>query len=216
VVGFFRANEVTYGDNGFHHHIHSVLTLPRDQDPEEFKAWLQEFWHEQAKELGRSTDWQDGWWSEIETEQELESVVRYGTKHSALGHVAAAEVLGDAAKSSAPWNLPVEQYCEVWMASRRHRWFGVGGCWRSPKEAEEVEAEPELVEAVSETGDEIRVEREASGELVARIPLEAWVRLSYEQRSWLLGIAHNRSHASWQIADAWVRVTQSYLPTPSG
>jgi hypothetical protein len=208
VEGFFRANEVTFGENGFHHHIHAGITLSRDVDPEEFKVWLEKYWKDQAAALGRSTDWKEGWWSEIKTEEELAHVVRYGTKTGAFQHVVASEILGDSAKSSAPWHLPVEAYCEVWHASRGHRWFGVGGCWRPDDDDDD--------DGASELEADVCVEREQAGVLVARIPANVWIDLNYGQKSWLLGVAHNRIHSSRQIADAWGRVVQAHIPTPAG
>jgi len=91
VLGFVRADESTFGKNGHHFHTHAVLTVRPDADLEGLQSWIESYWKRRARELGRTAEWHDGWWSEIAPEALL-SVVRYGTKQAAPE--AAGRVLG--------------------------------------------------------------------------------------------------------------------------
>ena len=205
VLGFVRADEVTYGANGFHHHLHAILTLKPGADPEAFKAWLSAFWETEARKLGRTADWsgQNGkWWSEIKRE-DLSGVAAYFTKaasegkqtpHKALSDVLQAEVLGGTAKpGSMPWDLPVPAFLQVWHASKGHRWFATGGIW---KLAAKVESEEDLAEL-----------RETTGMPVVSVAGVRWDELNRkenrEKRDWLQGIIYNREIARPDFLKWW-------------
>jgi hypothetical protein len=210
VLGFVRADEVTFGKNGWHHHCHVLLTLRQDVDPEAFREWFQTYWEQQAKKEGRSANFtaQDGWFEEIHPAR-LADVAEYVTKGADLDkgvvpredgleraasfadaqileHVAAGEVLGGPAKhGAAPWDVPPERFVELWTESKGHRWFGVGGIWRTKK----------LEELADD--DTAAAERETVGEELVSIDSERWKELfrhrgAREARAWLLGIVSNR------------------------
>ncbi len=210
VLGFIRADETTFGKNGHHFHTHAVLTLRSDVDVDAFRSWIEAFWRRRARQLGRTAEWHDGWWSEIAPEALL-SVVRYGTKQAApessgvrpeaLAHVVTAEVLGGSGKrGSAPWDLPAEAYAEVWFSSKRHRWFAVGGCWRS-EAAEAVETEEGAAE-----------QRETHGTPIATRPREDWRRVPREFREWLIGLSANRSLSDAEFLSQWEWFWATYDP----
>lgn len=188
VLAVIRADETTYGRNGFHHHIHALITLRPGTDPDAFAKWIAGYWSAKARKLGRTCDWHPGWWSEV-APAALAAVVRYGTKAAdggavadELGNVLAAEVLGGSGKrGAAPWDLPPLAFVEVWHASKGHRWFAVGGLWRTAK-----------VEAV-ESDDDATAQREKVGAVIAESAAADWRDLSPEKRDWLVGFVANRS-----------------------
>lgn len=144
VVAFERADEVTYGRNGFHCHKHTLVTLKPTVDADAFREWVRESCEEKARELGRTCDWShsDEWWSPIAPER-LEATSNYlqklgageaGTTGAGLIAVAAGEVLGQSAKrGSEPWRMPPAAFVEAWHGSRHQRTFALGGEWRTPK-----------------------------------------------------------------------------------
>ncbi len=197
VAGFVRSDETTFGRNGHHFHSHLLVTLKPGTDVDALKTWVEDYWQTRAREHGRTADWHDGWWSEV-APADLTKVVRYGTKHAAenstqtLSHVLAGEVLGGASKrGSAPWDLPAPAFAEVWHDSKGHRWFGVGGCWKSAA-VEAVESEEGAAEA-----------RETHGEVIGSVPREDWRRLPRELRQWVRGLAANRRLTDADFLRSW-------------
>jgi hypothetical protein len=219
VLGFVRADEVTHSENnGIHHHIHLLLTLRADTDVDEFKTWFAEFWSAQARKLGRTADWsrQHGWWSEVDPGK-LDDAIIYDTKAAdpadlerngqmrlpvslgartlLLDGVLAAEVLGGTSKKeSAPWGLPPLEFAEVWRDSKGHRWFGVGGIWRS-KATEQVETD----EGAQELRDEL-------GIVIAAVERWKFASLSPAQRAWITGLAANPALGPHEFLTWWHRM----------
>ena len=207
VAGFVRSDETTFGCNGHHFHSHLLVTLKPGADADALKAWIEDYWQTRAREHGRTTDWHDGWWSEV-APADLLSVVRYGTKQAApeptqtLSHVLAGEVLGGASKrGSAPWDLPPAAYAEVWHDSKGYRWFGVGGCWKSDQ-VKAVESEEGAAEA-----------RETHGEVIGSVPREDWRRLPRELRRWVRGLAANRALTDADFLRSWNWLWSNFDPT---
>jgi hypothetical protein len=144
VVAFERADEVTFGRNGFHCHKHVLVTLRPGTDADSFREWVRESCEAKARELGRTCDWShsDKWWSPVAPDR-LEATSSYLQKLGAgeadatgagLIAVAAGEVLGQSAKrGSEPWAMPSHAYVEAWHDSRHQRTFALGGEWRTPK-----------------------------------------------------------------------------------
>jgi hypothetical protein len=197
VAGFVRSDETTFGRNGHHFHSHLLVTLKPGVDADALKAWIEDYWQVRAREHGRTSDWHDGWWSEV-APVDLLAVVRYGTKQAAhepsqtLAHVLAGEVLGGASKrGSAPWDLPPVAYAEVWHDSKGYRWFGAGGCWKSDQ-VKAVESEEGAAEA-----------RETHGEVIGSVPREDWRRLPRELRRWVRGLAANRALTDADFLRSW-------------
>lgn len=212
VLGFVRADEVTYGRHGWHDHSHVLLTLRADVDPVEFFEWFRLAWEAGARQEGRTADLQaqDRWWSEIAPAR-LGDVAGYVTKAAdeargvvpredgaetaaafadaeLLEHVAAAEVLGGAAKhGAAPWDIALEhpeRYVELYTASKGFRWFSTSGIWKT-KKLEELEDD-----------DAAGAEREKTGEVLVEVSTERWNdlmrhRQAREARAWLLGMIAN-------------------------
>lgn len=199
VIGFVRQDECTYGDNGFHQHIQFLITLRADVDPEAFQVWLAEFWQREARKLGRTCDWKEGWWSEV-APAEVARVVQYVAKDGTgdtpaptLGHVVAAEVLGgDAKRGSALWDLPPVPFAEVWIDSKRHRWFATGGVWADALKAEKVEED-----------DDAMAVREEKGECIAAAPGAAWKALPRELRDWIVGLLYNPAVSRERFLSQW-------------
>lgn len=205
VLGFVRADETTFGRNGHHFHVHALITLAPNVDAESFQRWIESYWRRRARAEGRTAEWADGWWSEVAPDALL-SVVRYGTKSaespaaSQLGHVVMAEVLGGSGKrGAAPWSLPPLAFAEVWFESKRHRWFAVGGIWRS-----------EAAAAV-ETEEGAAAERETHGVPIATVTREVWRALPRETKQWVIGLVANR-----ELTDADVVRQLVWLVEASG
>lgn len=206
VVGHVRVPEADYTRNGWHHHMHVLISLKKQVDSQEFAAWMERFWQVESKLRGRSADWskQKGWFTEIPVGK-LKAVIAYQTKSASdntppregpdtelLEHTAAAEVLGGANKTGhRPWDLPTPQFVELWYASKRFRWFSVGGAWKTPKVAE-VESDEQATET-----------RELVGNEITFALKENWKLLQMEDRHWLLCIIKNRELDLVTFLERW-------------
>jgi hypothetical protein len=192
VVADIRADEVTWGLHGFHLHKHILLTLPHNADAQAFRIWVRDFWEQQARKEGRTCDWPDNaaWWSEVAPES-VGLTARYLQKAREvdLMHVAAAEVLGQAAKRGAePWSLPPAAYVEAWVASKGQRTFALGGLWRTDRTAE--------VESDEDAADE----RALVAPAFARTQSSAWRELPKEVKAWLRGsLANAALRSEWVV-----------------
>jgi REP element-mobilizing transposase RayT len=195
-LGFVRSDEITYGANGHHFHIHLLVTVEKGTDGDSVRDWVKDYWQTKAREFGRTAEWTDGWWSPVSA-GDLEKVVRYGTKladegtpSQGLAHLVASEVLGGTAKKgSAPWDLPDLAYLEVWAGSKGQRWMSTSGIWRTPK-----------IEAV-ESDEAASAEREKVGFPLATIDRAIWGLLPREVREWVCGLMDNFELTDEQFLD---------------
>jgi hypothetical protein len=193
VLGFVRADETTFGINGFHFHQHYLLTLKRECNEKVFSEWLKGFWEAELRRAGRSADWsamgRRSWWVPIRTANAALAVMNYATKEwtwdekpgkqtPELTRGAVTEVVGAATKGQTPWDWPPAAFGEVWKASKRHRWYGTSGIWR-PKNGLEL------------TEEEIELRREAQGEDAAWIRREDWTALSMHDQQEVLAVIHS-------------------------
>jgi hypothetical protein len=108
--------------------------------------------------------------------KDLRRVLRYLTK-------GAVEILGGSAKSSAPWNMPVDAFVEVFTNMRHVKWFGSGGVWRTAA-VEEAESEESLEQ-----------ERESDDPVLVEIPRQIWNSFSYDVRFYLRCLVADESVA---------------------
>lgn|GEM_PF-7118931 len=145
--GYVRLLETTFGRNGHHPHQHVLLTLrvPPGWDPTPFFAWVQQLCEWQAKKAGRSCAFKDGWWSEVDRSHLGKAVQYLGTQDKmGTGTGSAFMEFNSTTKHMPTWCIPGMPYAEVYRASHRMRWFGVGGCWNTKETAksdEELEQE---------------------------------------------------------------------------
>jgi hypothetical protein len=196
VLADVRADEVTYGKNGWHLHKHILLTLPKNADADAFRDWLESFWAEEARKQDRTCEWFDGWWKPVE-EGEVAAKANYLQKLGAgdnatgdtVGSVMAAEVLGGTAKLGArPWDLEAKQYVEAWFGSIRQRTFAVGGLWRT-KMTKAVESEEDAAG-----------QREQAKPQFARALRHAWRELDSDTRRWVKGsLANAALRPDWLV-----------------
>lgn len=164
VAGFAWKLETTFSQlNGHHPHIHCLVTLKKGVDADAFAARLKETWERELRLLGRTCEWRDGWWQPLPESDDLERTVKYIGKGF-------KEVLGTSGKNSAPWNLPVPAFVEIFLSMNQVKWFGTGGCWRT---AETKKAESE---------EALNAERENDGVTLLTIPAAIWNNLPYELR----------------------------------
>lgn len=166
VEGFVRLLESTFGRNGHHPHEHLLVSIRADEgwDPAEFFAWVQETCEGVARKADRTTEWREGWWSEVPRERLVQATTYLAADAEKQGTLPALyEATSTATKHQPIWAIPAPAFAEVWTASKGMRWFGVGGCWKTT----ETDA----------TDEALNEEREEVGQVVAHIPGEVW-------RSW--------------------------------
>lgn len=161
-LGNVRSTELTHGDHGFHPHNHNLLILESWVDAEWFANRVKAYWKKKLKKLGRSCDWQPGWFTRVEGES-IEQMVRYLDK-------AVSEVSLSSNKVKTPWNLPVEAYVEVYKTGKGLRWFSVSGIWKSDDTAK------------AENEAELEAERESKDPVLVSIPVESWNKLTIEDK----------------------------------
>jgi hypothetical protein len=210
VQGGIRQDETTWGEHGHHFHSHIVLTLENSIDPSDFTTWFQARFAQAVTKHGRTCEWREGWWSEVEADRLVDAVAYTQKPGGGLEHLIGAELLAGGAKSgNRPWDLPDDVYAEVWRASKGHRWFSSFGIWKLRKDDEQKTEE----QVAAET-------REATGEEVRSVPVADWKRLTPEQADLLQGMVLNprlsRDEALrfWDVF--WAAFAQTDIPTPSG
>lgn len=128
IKGMIRTLESTYGRNGHHPHLNLVLVCPANIDPAEFFGWFARLFAKRAKDRGRSVEWVPGWWSEVPPERLLPTV-RYLGKDEKMGNAPSAlrESLGATTKHQPLWCLPSHAFSEIYMTSKKVRWFDTSG-----------------------------------------------------------------------------------------
>lgn len=173
--GYFWKLENTFSyKNGQHPHFHLLLSLPKSVDAGQFAEKLKHYWETRLKSLGRTCEWQPGWWKALPTSEDLKKTINYLT-----GGI--KEVTGAAAKKLPPWELEPEAFVEIFHSMKGLKWFGSGGCWRTKA----------VVEAESE--ENLEAERESKGTLIYLIPRETWNSWSYPKRYEARRIISDRS-----------------------
>ena len=169
VEGYIRLLESTFGRNGHNPHEHLIISVRADEgwNPEEFFAWIQALCDRQARKAGRTTEWKDGWWSEIPRDRLLQAT-RYLAESDKMGTTALREAASAATKHQPIWTIPAKPYAEIYTESRGTKWFGTGGCWSS--------------EEVDKTDEELNEERQDAGQVVAHILGDTWKTWTPKER----------------------------------
>ena len=80
IIGKLRSLEVTYGDNGWHPHIHTLYFLGSGRIPRvmSFETALRERWLYQLARLGRDASWANGVDVRMTDEAIAEYIAKYG------------------------------------------------------------------------------------------------------------------------------------------
>jgi hypothetical protein len=181
-LGHIRSDETTWGKHGHHFHQHWLIAIPENVEPEEWLGWMKGYIESRLLALGRTADWQPGWWQEVPA-SELVNVARYQTE--GIGW----ELTGAATKK-APWDMPPAAFAEVWESSRGCRWWSTAGCFRIK----------------GDTDEEIEAERQARpGEVIAWVPGIVWTSLSRDTREDLLELIADRTLSREQFLALWSR-----------
>jgi hypothetical protein len=179
-LGHVRSDETTWGKHGHHFHQHWLIAIPESVGLGEWLGWFKTYVEEHLRAVGRTADWQEGWWKEVPA-AELANVVRYQTEGITW------ELTGAATKK-APWDMPPSAYAEVWDYSKGCRWWSTAGCFRIS----------------GETDEEIEAEREQQpGRTIAWVPGIVWTSLSRETREDLLELINDRSLSTSSFLEFW-------------
>lgn len=195
VAGFVRLLESTHGRNGHHPHEHLILSVREGQewDPSEFFKWIEEICSQMAEQAERTTEWREGWWSEIPRERLLQAATYLANDSEKQGTLSVLhETTASATKHQPIWTIPAEAFAEVWKNSKKMRWFGVGGCWKTT----ETDA----------TDEALNEEREEVGQVVAHIPGDVWRSWTPQERRDRCSVITDRG-VPWrdlqEVLEAW-------------
>lgn len=193
VIGWVRVLETTYGWNGHHPHEHFLIVIlpPDGWDPDEFFQWIQETFDRLVREEGRTTDWQPGWWSEVEQGREVQAL-RYLGEAEKMGTASGdplREVMGATTKHQPVWALPSEAFAEIWADSKNLRWFGVGGVLKDQE--------------TEKTDEEIGEERETTGSVIACVESSVFASWSPRERRDRLAVLYDPSLPLAGFLRAW-------------
>lgn len=189
-VGYIRLLETTFGKNGHHPHEHLLLTLrvPPEWDPKPFFEWIQSLCERQAEKAGRTCAFQPGWWSEVHRDKLVQSIQYFGASDKMGTHAGSALMeFSTSTKHTPTWCIPAKAYAEVYLASCRLRWFGVGGVWKNKQ--------------TDKTDEELERERVSEGERIAHIWSRIYRSWSPWERRLRRAVIHDRALTDQQVVE---------------
>ncbi len=145
-LGYARAIEVTYGQNGWHPHAHMALVVPPERDPYELQEALWDAWSGAVLEVGWAPSDRNAYFYDIvETATDIAEVARYVAK-TANNWGIGPEITGGPRKKSTEGLTPLQLLGAAWGAyledpDSMASWF--------PERVDDLDLDEEELEVVS-------------------------------------------------------------------